>query len=84
MKYWAIILPLGTCSQGYMKNIPSHPLHGAGCSMLTAWDTLNDMFDSSAAARADVILNQFTISMAFNNWQAANDTEDMANARVVK
>jgi hypothetical protein len=69
MKYWAMIPPLGTHSRGYMKNTPSHPLHGAGCSMLTVWDTLNDMFDSSEAARADVISYQFTISMAFDHWQ---------------
>ncbi len=37
--------------------------------MQTVWDTLNDIFDSTAAARADVISNQFTISMAFDNWQ---------------
>ncbi len=37
--------------------------------MLTVWDTLNDMVDSSAGARADVISNQFNISMAFDNWQ---------------
>jgi hypothetical protein len=69
MKYRAMIPPLGAHSQGYMKNLPSHPLHGAGYSMLTVWDTLNDMFDSTAAARANAISNQFTISMAINNWQ---------------
>ena len=37
--------------------------------MLTVWDMLNDMFDSTAAARVNVISNQFTISMAINNWQ---------------
>ncbi len=37
--------------------------------MLTVWDMLNDMFDSTAAARVDVISNQFTISMAFDNCQ---------------
>ncbi len=37
--------------------------------MLTGWNTLNDLFDSTAVERADVISDQFTISMAFNNWQ---------------
>ncbi len=64
-----MILPNSTHSQGYMKNLPSDPLHGAGYSMLTVWDMLNDMFDSTAAARVNVISNQFTISMAVNNWQ---------------
>jgi hypothetical protein len=52
-----------------MKKPPSHPLHGAGCSMLTVCDTLDDTFDSAAAPCADFIPNQFTISMAFDNWQ---------------
>ncbi len=37
--------------------------------MLTVWDTFNDVFDSTAAAHADVIFDQFTISMAFDNCQ---------------
>ncbi len=64
-----------------MRNLQSHPLHGVGCSMFTVWDTLNDMFDSTAMARADVISNHFTFSMVLI---ICNGTEDMANARVIK
>ena len=45
MKYWAMVPTLGTHSRGYMKTLPNHPVHGVGCSMVTLWTTLNEMFD---------------------------------------
>ncbi len=69
IKHWALISPLASYSHGHMANPPSHPLHGAGCCMKTMWSVLNDFFKSSTAARIDVVSNQFTVSIAFDNWQ---------------
>jgi hypothetical protein len=69
MKYCAMVPTLGTHSRGYMKSLPNHPLHGVGCCMSTLWSTLNDMYESATPARMDVIENQYTMSVAFDNWQ---------------
>ena len=69
LKYWAMVPPLATHSRGHMKNPTNHPLHGAGCDNRTLWNTLNDLFDSTFDARNDTISRQFTVSMAFDNWQ---------------
>ena len=69
MKYWAMVPTLCTHSRGYMKSLPNHPLHGVGCCMSTLWSTLNDMYESATPARMDVIENQYTMSVAFDNWQ---------------
>ncbi len=69
MKYWAMIPPLASHSRGHMHNPPCHPLHGAGCSSKTLWKTLNHLFDSVAAAQIDLLIFQYTVSIAFDNWQ---------------
>jgi hypothetical protein len=69
MKYWAMIPPLPSHSQGYMHNPPNHPLHGTGYSTLTTWTGLNELFDSTLTARTSVVINQYTGSMVFDNWQ---------------
>ena len=69
MKYWAMVPTLGTHSRGYMKTLPNHPLHGVGCTMATLWSTLNEMYDSCTPGRMDVIKNQYTMSVVFDNWQ---------------
>jgi hypothetical protein len=56
-----------------MCNTLSHPLHGARCCMSTLWSALNDFFKSSAAAHVNVVFNQFTPSIAFDNWQQNNN-----------
>ena len=33
------------------------------------WKTLNQLFDSTLAARNNTISNQYTVNMAFDNWQ---------------
>ncbi len=72
MKHWALISPLSSYSRGHMANPPSHQLHGAGCCMKTMWSVLDDFFKSSTAAHIDVDSNQFTLSIAFDNWQQNN------------
>jgi hypothetical protein len=67
MKYWAMIPTLGTLSRGYMKTLPNHPLHGVGCSTATLWSTLNEMYDSCTPGQIDVICNQYTMSVVFDN-----------------
>ncbi len=69
MKYWAMIPPLAGHSRGHMTKPTHHPLHGAGCSTSTLWNMLNELFDSTIIARTNVVINQFTVSMAFDNWQ---------------
>ncbi len=70
MKYWAMIPPLASHSHGHMHNPLNHPLHGVGCSTTTMWNTLNQLFDFTANPRANVITNQYMVSMAFDNWQS--------------
>jgi len=42
MGYWAMVPPLAAHGRGYMKNLPSHPLHGVGCDMTTMmWHRLS-------------------------------------------
>ena len=69
LKYWAMVAPLAAHSRGHMKNPPNHPLHGGGCGLHTLWNTLNDLFDNTFAAQNKTISNQYTVSMAFDNWQ---------------
>jgi hypothetical protein len=78
MKYWVMVPTLGTHSRGYMKTQPNHPVHGVGCSTSTLWATLNDMFGSTTPGRMDVIRNQYTMSVAFDNWQQ-DDPKNMAD-----
>jgi hypothetical protein len=68
MKHWAMIASLGNHSRG-QSGIPNHPLHGSGSSMTTVWGTLNHIFETSTAARRDLVAKQYTVSMAFDNWQ---------------
>jgi len=69
LKYWSMISPFAAHSIGHIKNPPNHPLHGSCCSTLTLWKTLNQLFDSTFAARINTISNQYTVSIAFDNWQ---------------
>ncbi len=64
MKYWAMVPTLGTHSRTY-SSCPWMWLQHAQ----TLWPTLNDMFDSASPGRMDVIWNQYTMSVAFDNWQ---------------
>ena len=68
MRYWALVPPLAGHSRGHTHNPPNHPLHGAGCGMRTMWGHLDSIYDSGAAARADIVNNQQTISIAMDNW----------------
>ena len=52
-----------------MQNPPNHPLHGAGCSTNSLWMRVHYLFQSTMAAHADVVSNQFTDSIAFDNWK---------------
>ena len=47
MRHWAMIPPLANFSRGHLKH-PYHPLHGSGCSVVTLWGYLNDLFQSAA------------------------------------
>jgi hypothetical protein len=69
LKHWAMVAPLAMHSRGHMKNPPNRPLHGAGCGLQMLWNTLNDLFDSTFAARNNTSSSQYTVSMAFDNWQ---------------
>ncbi len=71
-KHWALISPLASYCHGHMANPPSHPLHVAGCCMKTLWSVLDDFFESLTAARIDVVSNQITRSITFDNWQQNN------------
>jgi hypothetical protein len=65
-----MVPPLGSHShEHYSRNPSSHPLHGAGCLATPLWTTLNEIYETTIPACADLISNQKTISMAFDNWQ---------------
>ena len=68
MRYWAMVPPLANFSRGLLKH-PYHPLHGSGCSVLTLWGHLNDLFESTAKIRREVLVNQYTNSVVFDNYQ---------------
>jgi hypothetical protein len=40
--------------------------------MKPMWSVLDDFFKLLTAARIDVVSNQFTLSIAFDNWQQNN------------
>jgi hypothetical protein len=40
--------------------------------MKTLWRVLDDFFESLTAAHIDVVSNQFTQSIAMENWQQNN------------
>ena len=69
MKHWVMVMPLSCHSYGNVSYPPSHPLHGSGCSRHMLWKSLNDIFDRLSSARHDTICQQYTVSMAFDNWQ---------------
>ncbi len=69
MVYWAMVPPLAAHSRGHMKNTPSHPLHGVGCDMITMWLRLNQLYDQCTPSREDILRNQGTVSIVFDNWQ---------------
>jgi hypothetical protein len=70
LKYWAMVPPLGSHSCGHNSRNPnSHPLHGAGCLATPLWTTLNEINETTIPAHADLISNQPTISMVFDDWQ---------------
>jgi hypothetical protein len=69
MRWWAIIPPLAAHSRGHMHSPPNHPLHGAGCGEGTLWAVLDKLYDSTRDARLDLLSNQYTVSLAFDNWQ---------------
>jgi hypothetical protein len=69
MRWWAIIPPLAAHSRGHLHSPPNHPLHGAGCADVTLWLMLDKLYDSTRDARLDLMTNQYTVSLAFDNWQ---------------
>lgn len=69
MRWWAMIPAIAAYSQGHMHNPPNHPLHSAGCHDITLWSTLDKLYKSTSAARMDVMIQQFSCSFAFDNWQ---------------
>jgi hypothetical protein len=69
MKYWAMIPPLASHSRGHMHNPQNHPLHGTGCNAITLWTTLNRLSKSTTDAQTDLMIYQYTISLAIDNWQ---------------
>ena len=69
MRWWAMIPPIAAYSRGHMHNPPNHPLHGAGCNEITMWSSLDKLYDSTKLARIDLMTHQYTISIAFDNWQ---------------
>ena len=69
MVYWAMVPPLAAHSRGHMKNTASHPLHGVGCDMITTWLRLNQLYDHCTPSREEILRNQCTVSIVFDNWQ---------------
>ena len=69
MRWWAMIPPIAAYSRGHMHNPPNHPLHGAGCNDKTLWYSLDKLYDSTKLARIDLMTHQYTVSIAFDNWQ---------------
>ncbi len=82
LRYWAMLALLGNHSCGHSRNPSSHQLHGVGCSPTLLWTTLNEINETTIPARADLIFNQLTISMVFDNWQMS--IKNMANVRIIK
>jgi hypothetical protein len=69
MKYWAMIATLANHTINQKRNLPKHPLHGAGCSKQVLWKTLDTLFDDNQPAQKDSISHEYSISMAFDNYQ---------------
>ncbi len=69
MRHWAMVPPLANFSRGLLKH-PYHPLHGSGCSIVTLWGHLNDLFQSTAKTPREVLTNQYTNSVVFDNYHA--------------
>ena len=68
MRHWALVPPLANFSRGLLKH-PYHPLHGSGCSAVTLWGYLNEVFLSTEKTRRGVLANQYTNSVVFDNYQ---------------
>jgi hypothetical protein len=69
LKWWAIVPPIAAYSRGHVPNPPNHPLHGAGCQDITLWSSLDKLYESTTEARSDLMTHQYTVSLAFDNWQ---------------
>jgi hypothetical protein len=69
MGHWAMLLPLSCHSHGLVAAAPFHPLRGTGCSCAVLWRMLNDLYDRMVSAQLDTVCQQYTVSMAFDNWQ---------------
>jgi len=69
MRHWELVMPLTCHSHSHGASPPSHPLHGASWSWNVLWNTLNEVFDRLVPARHDNVCQQYTVSMAFDNWQ---------------
>ena len=69
MRHWALAMPLTCHSHSHVALPPSHPLHGASWSWNVLWNTLNEVFDRLVPAHHDNVWQQYTVLMAFGNWQ---------------
>jgi hypothetical protein len=58
-QHWAMAHPLASYCRGHL-NSPSHPLHSSGCSTVTLWGHLNELFHSTTNSRRDILKNQYT------------------------
>jgi hypothetical protein len=68
MGHWAMESTLAAHSRGHAKSLPSSPIH-FGCEPKCMWNQLNDLFNCNAQAREDILRNQLSVSVVFDNWQ---------------
>jgi hypothetical protein len=71
LRYWAMLVPLAFHSKGFMQPGKKSYTNAHHCTLKTAWHNLGKLFKACAAERLYCILNESTVSGAFDNWQCS-------------
>ena len=69
LRHWSMMIPLGYHSKGFCLPGTRTYLSAHSCNMRTAWRNLGALYHYSESDRMKCIMNQSSLSGAFDNWQ---------------
>jgi hypothetical protein len=69
LRYWSIVVPLATWGKGGIKSMKNHTSTGASCTLKSALNILNKIYNDSREASRECIKSEQTLSVCFDNYQ---------------
>ena len=69
LTYWSMIYPLAHHAKGHNLCHQRNQIMAAACTIKTARKRLDDLFFKYEQAKLDLIKQQYTMTLVFDNWQ---------------